>query len=345
MRVMEIIPDSSIFLGGLKELRMGENQWLQTEIFPTPNIFYGAISSKFLSENLGLLKKSLPLNTRVIEIGRIFLKVNNKHYVQLPRDCLMKEGKIKILKCKEDFHNYSDYTYNNNVMVSYEDINKNYFFNNDKLDYILLDGKVKTSYKVGIALKNKKTKDGYLYRLDMLEFGKNVSYVVEYDIHEQKDNKYIDIPEKGFLKFGGEGRVCKYKIIENSRIATEVDDIKIKNKEFSIKITAISPIILKHNVKEKIYGKLEIEWKIKTLITDKPDILSTYSNNDKIRILKSGSVIILDLLDKNKNINTMKELREFLNKNFFKFKYNDLEGNTIRDGFSEVEIKILEETK
>ncbi len=103
--------------------------------------------------------------------------------------------------------------------------------------------------------------------------------------------------------------------------------------------------MLKHKVKEKIYGKLEIEWKIKTLITDKPDILSTYSNNDKIRILKSGSVIILDLLDKNKNINTMKELREFLNKNFFKFKYNDLEGNTIRDGFSEVEIKILEETK
>ena len=68
----------------------------------------------------------------------------------------------------------------------------------------------KNSYKVGIELeKNKNTKEKHLYRLDQIEmnsFEKKWSFIVEFKIQgkQLKDNE-------GYLKLGGEGKICKYK--------------------------------------------------------------------------------------------------------------------------------------
>ena len=51
MELMKITPCDTLFFGNSKGLKKGGSNWIQSNKIPLPTTFYGAIASKFLSEN------------------------------------------------------------------------------------------------------------------------------------------------------------------------------------------------------------------------------------------------------------------------------------------------------
>lgn len=346
MRLMEIIPTSTVFFGGINNLKIGENQWLDSKIIPSPSVFYGAIASKFLSENVDLANQKLKKGNRVrvIEIGKTFIKSEDVLYILAPYDLLKRNNSENLKISKRDLRSiksYDNYEHENNMMISYDDFIEKYLNGSSGIRYKMLEKFYDYEYKVGIQIENKKAENGKLYRINQIELKKNTSYVVEYKIHAKNEKIYEEIPEKGFLKFGGENKIAKYRIIKNKLINNDLDEIS--EESYQVKVICISQTILKNKI---ILGDENLEdeiiYSIEAVGSGKSSIISSYNRKSKFQALGAGTILIFRFTDNMKKLKKIKDIKVFLKEKVFLNEYkNDIDNRSIRDGFSEIEITLI----
>ena len=122
---MRIIPNDTLFLGSSTYSDTSEdnkNRWVNSMVFLLSCVFYGAIASVFLSNNLQILKEPAK-DKRVIEIGKSFLFDGFRFYVNFPRDCVYnsKEDEFRILKFKnKEFLILKDFEHPEGVFIELE---------------------------------------------------------------------------------------------------------------------------------------------------------------------------------------------------------------------------------
>lgn len=285
MKILQIKPNDNLFLGEGKSFNKGESTWLSTKFIPYPSVFYGAICSLLLSLNEVRRKsyikntygqdekfdsKSDP--RKYLTIGNMYLyNAKDKHYyIPAPLDIFYKKDNTKfiqigkLIKIDDNIKTSMEMKYLFNspkssercdgMFISLNTFYSSYYEGENDIDILNLNSITTNSYKVGIQRnENYTARDEHLYRLDLTEFLEDKyndwSYVVEYELNKLDDESWWkdgkDHLHKGYLKLGGEGKVCKYF---SRNIDTEhYLSIEDRSNYDYIKLVLMSPLVIKDN--------------------------------------------------------------------------------------------------
>ncbi len=230
--------DTFFFRDG-KPFSRGEQTEADGIFPPFPSTAYGALRTEYISENGGLqaflsenfeeIKEIIGTKDSVqnasFRIKGIFLANEYHIYFPLPRDIVEeKEGeKLYLLSLLEPSDLFSNAPYSNLLRFEHKNLKVEYPPNavinqNDIKDYLLdcradygclkQDVFLKKEPKIGIG-RNAKTltsKEGLLYRLDMMRFTDKYHLCVEVS--------GISLPNQGILKLGGENKPFAYNVSE-----------------------------------------------------------------------------------------------------------------------------------
>jgi CRISPR-associated protein Cmr3 len=231
--IIEIKPLDTVFFRDAKPFSMVEETWADSMPLPYPSVVYGALRSVYFAGDMDMFQKlhrgrkldSREDPTTTLGIRRILLKDKNNNYYPLPLDCLKKKddrGKDAFLsKCVENKATSSLITerrleafdknemherVNDGILNSWEFID---YLNGEKakFNYLKLSDFIESEPKIGIGRSKNThtTEEGKLYRVGMQRL-KDIKIVIEF--------AGLDIPEKGLLRLGGEGKAAEYDQVE-----------------------------------------------------------------------------------------------------------------------------------
>ncbi|WP_333858978.1 type III-B CRISPR module-associated Cmr3 family protein [Clostridium sp.] len=280
MKILQIKPKDNLFLGGGKNFNKGESTWLSTRFVPYPSVFYGAICSLMLSLNdkrrkdyITNYKQDNAFNNtsdprKYLTVGNVYLyNDKDKHYyIPAPLDVFYKNNNVdrnyisKIIKVDDSIKTSSKMNYLfsspknstrcDGMFISLNTFYSSYYYGENDIDILNLNDITTNAYKVGIEKnENYTAKEGHLYRIDLTEFkdddNNSWSYVVEYELNTQKSQTWWedgkDHLNKGYLKLGGESKVCKY-------ISGDICNYSIPQDDFDyeyVKLILMSPLVIK----------------------------------------------------------------------------------------------------
>lgn len=240
---IEVTPLDTLFFRGGMPFSMGEDSWTQTSILPNPSVIWGALFSTLFS-----LKKINLEDTNKLKIKFFFLKRSVVHessekiLLPAPLDIFYEKNNENIYV--DNYHDTDSITSNfpsllknitipdvednnievknlDNYFIDWVDFSENYPQQNAQIRKYDVDYFATNVSKIGIK-KSQATgtsEESMLYQVNMVEFGKNWSLIVEFETK--------DFPTQGILRLGGEGKMASFKQIENS----EQLSIKIIEKE------------------------------------------------------------------------------------------------------------------
>jgi CRISPR-associated protein Cmr3 len=272
---MEIKPNDNLFLGSGKNFIKGESTWLGTRLMPYPSVFYGSICSLMLSLNEDKKEEYIKNNCekadprKYLKIGNVYLyNERNKHtYIPAPLDIFIdedKKGQCYISELEKVDNNVIcsvniPYLFMcpesseraDGMFISLNTFYDNYYYNDDEIDVICSDDIVSNSYKVGIERnKNYTVKEGNLYRIDLTEFKEDEnnswSYLVEYEIKNNWWSNKENSIKKGYLKLGGENKVCRY-YSKDIDIVSDYSYVEDEEEYDYVKLILMSPFIKKND--------------------------------------------------------------------------------------------------
>lgn len=256
---IRIEPLDTLFFRDAKPFNMGEETWADGIFPPAPSVYYGALRSIHFSNRMEDFKKQ-EINTEKdattrIRIRHISLEVGKVQYMPLPMDCaskkrnkgdklevyLMKpEKKEGISSCQTpQILTYADkIEYPSSTLMSFREFNK--YLNavsedkkHRKFAALSLQRYLLSEPKVGIKRSNHthSSDEGMLYRVDMRRLRK-IALVIDFEVVAEENNKKpVIIHPEGFMKLGGEGKICQYSMAEGGlSIATP----GLSGKEFKI---------------------------------------------------------------------------------------------------------------
>lgn len=281
MKILKIKPKDNLFLSGGKNFNKGESTWLSTRFVPYPSVFYGAICSLMLSLNKERRKsyinncKNSSDPRKYLTIGNVYL-YNDKYkhyYIPAPLDVFYKRDNAdithisKIMKVDDNVKTSArmKYLFNlpqnskrcDGMFISLNTFYSSYYYGENDIDILNLNDITTNSYKVGIQRnENYTAKDEHLYRIDLTEFvdddDNSWSYAVEYELNTQKCETWWedgrDHLNKGYLKLGGESKVCKYLSGDICNYSFPKDDCYYEY----VKLILMSPLVIKdENVRLK----------------------------------------------------------------------------------------------
>lgn len=335
--LIKIKPCDNTFFGDGNRFDFGISNVLKSKNEPYPSVFYGAIFSALLANDEGLMKEFqrckntieniTKLQENTLEIDQIYLydEDNNGVYIKSPLDIFISDNGEKVMgkfiknKGRNCFKIF-DYMMCTPTDTTYKRANKYYMDICDKfksyknelgiaIRLVHEDRIFKKNIKVGISIDDttNTTTQGMLYRIEQTEFVNNKwSYLVQYKL---KDNTIKEL-DQGFLKLGGENKVCKYESISenciNEIIKENFMEEKNKNKKIKgrIKIILTTDTYFKESLKS-LFEKNGL--KILGISNDKPIYIGGYdmvSKNGKGGIRKmykgysAGTVILAELCEK-----------------------------------------------
>ena len=260
--IIKIDALDTLFFRDGRPFTMGEDTWANS-IFPCyPSVIYGALRTVYFSENTAELDKANgPDDPTVgLEIKSIHLEADDMPYWPLPLDYVKDKNQVDneetvfLLKREREtvISNYSCVEIlspdkNKKVesiagglarkreMKNYLDnnIRKSEFIPVNLSDYITLEPKI----GIGRNRTTRTTSDEQkLYRVEMQrpenESGEQLSLVVKFN--------GLDIPPRGFMKLGGEGKATYYKETNE----TTIEAPKLGGNIF--KIYLATPAIFNH---------------------------------------------------------------------------------------------------
>ena len=216
--IIEIDPlDTVIFRDG-KPFGMGDDSWTTSLLFPTPTTIYGALRGTYFSQNPDDFKKLRENDiTEGLVIKGVYLYGDDELLYIAPKDCVQRlnQDEITTLKLEENRLTSSPLSYNLSSTQEIESMGEMLFDEITFDDYLngsdALYGKSLESYiniesKIGIGRDRSKkvTKEGLLYRVQMLRY--EFKIVVEFE--------GLALNDLGLMKFGGEAKGATYKRLE-----------------------------------------------------------------------------------------------------------------------------------
>ncbi|QXM05369.1 type III-B CRISPR module-associated Cmr3 family protein [Crassaminicella indica] len=342
--LLKIKPCDNTFFRDGNQFNFDIHEVIRSKNTPYPSVFFGAIFTALLAHNdefrRAFFKKANYDHEKILALQQVYLwdEKNKKAYIKAPLDLFINEngdvvfGEFKkvdsklhslsfecFLQCPED-KNYK--------RVSNKYINiKNIYDAYAKKQGIRLELKDENeifikNYKIGIGInKNTKSiKHGNMYRIEQTEFiNNNWSYVVEYEINrEYLETNYngidFDNLEQGYLKLGGENKVCKFEKHINEKI---YKFHKKRLKEINsnkVKILLTSETFFDEDVKDIFKGDL----KLLGMVNDKPIHIGGYDMQGKGSARKmykgydAGTILLVEGLNKK---NVKKEICKKINRN------------------------------
>jgi len=234
--VIEIDAIDTLFFRDGKPFSMREETWADGMFPPNPTVIRGALRSLWFSQSpkaFQNFKNGGPDPTDALSINGIALRRKTNGNVEdllpAPKDMVITNPDLKqaeLLSIKESQNTLasslplaSQFTYLGSEKVAA--IESAFVDKNSFLRYLNLQGKfqitsiediITSEPKVGIGRNNISltTEEGQLYRVDMKRLqtnlgpdAANITILVDFD--------NLEIPETGFLKLGGEGKVVSYQ--------------------------------------------------------------------------------------------------------------------------------------
>ncbi|SFL97420.1 type III-B CRISPR module-associated Cmr3 family protein [Halanaerobium salsuginis] len=343
MSLLKIKPLDNTFFRKGDPFNKNINNHLESMDTPYKSTFFGAIFTALLTENdqfrQEFFKNKIYDHKKILIIKNIFLYDDFDVYIKAPLDLFIDKDNIFNLKRSEfkelrlitnSVFKYNlespeeDYIRADDYYISVYDFIREYKKN--KILSIELKHKdeifIKNT-KVGIGLdKDSYTvAEGQLYSLAETEFKNNDwSYLVEYELKNEsnyfKDNYESEISylNSGYLKLGGESKVCKYNKIDEK----DLDDLKefnenqINQDTDLMRILLLQEVYFKKNIREIFNEKSPV--KILGISNPKPIYIGGYDMQKKAaktmyRGYPAGTIF---LLEKNDSSN----IKLFLNKQF-----------------------------
>jgi CRISPR-associated protein Cmr3 len=229
--IVKIDALDTLFFRDGKPFTMGEDTWANGVFPPSPSVIYGALRSAYFSNHIDELGKANEVDdpTKGLKIKGLHFLIGNDIYFSLPLDCVKeKEDKDKPVKVST-LSMRKDKSLNN-CPTTYILSNKN----DKKIEHVA-DGLVRKSMfekylilqlpekfsiqkigdylisesKIGImrSAETHTSEEGKLYRTDMRRLSnknnEKLSIIVDFE--------GMDLPDRGLLKFGGEGKAVSYE--------------------------------------------------------------------------------------------------------------------------------------
>jgi CRISPR-associated protein Cmr3 len=233
MAYMKIKPTDTLFFRGGKPFNAGADSWSDSSFLPHPSVIWGAMFSVLYKENKIKKTKDKDGKTIVSDEERKKLKIKNVYLYNEKQTTILIPAPLDIFVDSDDkkyIAKYRDAKFLSNYpleVVSAIDADEevkpleNHFIEINSLYEHYVRGFSKNlvlynfddvfvqDYKVGIAIdKTTKTaKESNLYRIDLTQFHKEWSFLIEYESE-------IAFKNSGMLKLGGEGKSASFAVID-----------------------------------------------------------------------------------------------------------------------------------
>ncbi|WP_434565323.1 type III-B CRISPR module-associated protein Cmr3 [Thermoanaerobacterium thermosaccharolyticum] len=257
--LIEIKAFDTLFFRNGRPFTMKNETWANSIFPPYPSTIYGALRSAYFSNHIDEFDKANTCEdpTKDLIINDIFYRVNNENYYQLPLDLVIakdedkdanNEYKISLLEYKSSEGFESSANPNINLLYSKEEVES---LNNGLIADIYLseylDGnanklkarsmeeciKIESKVSIGIDDITHASGDRLLYIEDMIR---------PHGITICVDFSGIDLPESGFMKLGGEGKVSYYFTRKN--VKSYIDKMNFSGNKFKLYLS--TPAVFKN---------------------------------------------------------------------------------------------------
>jgi CRISPR-associated protein Cmr3 len=316
--IIKIDALDTLFFRDGKPFTMGEDTWANGVFPPSPSVIYGALRSAYFSHHLNELKKANNEDdpTRDLKIKRFYILADNDIYLPLPNDCVKKKGSkdnfVSVLPMQElkDIRSScpTQYALKSEGVVESVDgglININSFEEYLKctkasFSSLKVADRVLPEPKIGIGI-NKETgtsEEGKLYRVDMRRL-KDIGLLVDFEFEG------FDLPEKGMIKLGGEGKAVSYE--QFKPVDLSIDNFNFDENEFKLYLS--TPAIFKNGWlpnwidKKTLIGKYkELKLKLLAASIGKPISIGGFDMRKRIpkpmcKAVPAGSVYYFEVID------------------------------------------------
>lgn len=237
---IRIEPLDTFFFRDGKPFTMGAERWTDTVFPPSPSVFYGALRTCWLSNQVGgFSSKNIALSEN-LQINGIFIQINDNLYLPVPKDFVEKKknkgehlltDKLEtVISSKSSLLSVLSVEHKNLIM---EDITQNALFDVNVLKQYLKKQNVDYYYysksseylvkesKIGIARGSDThtTDEGMLYRVDLNRFKNDENNQIAFVV----DCEGLDsFPKNGKVKLGGEGKLASFELITQKNIPAPI---------------------------------------------------------------------------------------------------------------------------
>ncbi|GBE54809.1 CRISPR-associated protein [archaeon BMS3Bbin15] len=259
--IIKIDSLDTLFFRDGKPFTMGEDTWSNGLFPPSPSVLYGAIRSAYFSNHIDELKKATKnddptKNLKIVGVC-VYLSDKDKTYLPLPNNCVQKKDNKETvvsvlpmnglkdvksscpakyaLKSVENVANVGGGLIKIDSLKEYLECSKDSFSSILKMaDRVLPEPKI----GIGISKETGTSEEGKLYRVDMMRLenkkGKSLSLVIDFE--------GLDLPERGMMKLGGEGKAVSYQ--KSEPVNFSVDKSKLDGDRFKLYLS--TPAIFKN---------------------------------------------------------------------------------------------------
>jgi CRISPR-associated protein Cmr3 len=317
MRIKIDAFDTLFFRDG-KPFTMGAETWGNSLFPPYPSIIYGALRSAYFSHNVNELSKANTDKdpTKNLIIKGLYFQYGIDIFSSAPLDYVREKDKkedsllplnIEKLKfatsCKTAYvlkpKGNKEVELPSDAWISSIFLREYLSGNKEEIYYIRLSNIVLSEPKIGIGRNNltKTAEDSMLYRAGMKRL-KDASIVVDFE--------ELNLPEKGLMKLGGEGRPVYYSKMEETPVVSVNFDVKKLNK---IKLYLASPAVFEKGWLPDGIGENSLEGEINgiklsllTCAIGKPLYIGGFDMAKKEpkpmkRAVPAGSIYYFELLE------------------------------------------------
>jgi len=264
---LKIKPNDTLFFRSGRPFSMGAETWADFIFPPNPSTVYGAIRtflilqrgslSKFLSgkmetyEDIGTKKQK---GTLRIYGPFLYDEISGSILFPAPADLvkIKREGKEKFVKLsfqEKPKIFFSDFSLDGCLIFKerekkveepegfIEEISLKEYLEGKKTEFSLVKEVFKEELKIGIKRERetKTSEEAHIYRVPMLRFKKEISFLVELD-------GVKDFPEKGIFQLGAEGRTVNFKVIKEN-LLEELRNVNFELKNGIFKVYLATPAI------------------------------------------------------------------------------------------------------
>ncbi len=225
MAFMKIKLTDSLFFRGGKPFNAGSDSWTDSSFLPNPSVIWGAMFSVLFREGRATAK-----DKEKLQIKNIYLYNEEQTIILVPAPLdifVDSDGKKYISKYK-DVNFISNYPLEvmsdvgtdkevkplENCFIEINSLYEEYCEDNaDDLVLYNFDEVFVKDYKIGIKIdkKSKTAEDKHLYRIDLTQFKKEWSFLIEYECN-------IVFNQSGILRLGGESKIAQYEQIKDKPI-------------------------------------------------------------------------------------------------------------------------------